>query len=305
MKNSAFWLLTALLGCVSSGWFASVTQQTKGPCSPKVTNVGRDTTIVIRCSGLDPNSLKSLMNLSGELPKLTENFERFRREVLALLAQKALDIKQVQETIALNHRVIFAQTEGDAKRWARELLESSSEKEKEIKSLASAGRELADKLLLRWNPVYEFFLKEIDSRISELKRAGKIRDFDQSRDIDLVVVDSQSHVRAIRSARFVGPGDGALISLFLIPAQIHRGNVRNLPGLRLQGNVNGAIYYPIYMHFTQEGVSFDYTRENQKPTRTFRATGEDPLADEEFRRALSTAIGNSISFVYLNGVVSQ
>jgi hypothetical protein len=214
--------------------------------------------------------------------------------------------KQIEEIIALKHKVIFASSEEDAKRWAKELLESSPRKESEVKSLAASGRELADKLLLRWNPLYDFFQKELDNRISELKQTGLITDSEQIQ-AELLVVDSESRAVPIRRITFLGNLERFSIMVYLFQGQIHRGNLVKPPHLQFEEHVNWASYMPVSLIFRAEAISFEHRTEIPQPTqiKEYKAMGEDPLSDQEFRRALSTAIGNSLSFVYLNVAASR
>src|SRR5690349_7694287 len=115
MKSRALWLLLPSLIFAPLAWSASVSQTTKGACSPPVADVKGDVKIEIHCSGLDPTAVKLLMknlnDLRTDLPRLTENLNQMREEVRQAVISRALDTKQLEEIIALKHKVIFASSE--------------------------------------------------------------------------------------------------------------------------------------------------------------------------------------------------
>jgi hypothetical protein len=298
MKRS---LLLLFFVFVPSAWSAeSVSQRTSAQCSPVVGGVTGNVEIKIICKqGVDPATVKLILRLLNDgLPRLEEQ----QRQILEILASKVLDTKQLEEIIASKHAALFNSSQEEAAKWAKDLVESSKANEAELKSLALSGKELADKLTLKLKPVCDFIMQEFDSRISELTKRGllKPQQFSPDPSIELIVVDkSPRRDVVIRDIEFK---NGAGMRIYLLQAQIHRGKLIGEPAIYFDESVDGARFQPLYFRLMSKQLRL-------LPEKTDMGTDhkpktEDSLSDEEFRRKISTAIGDSIRFIYLHDAAS-
>ena len=258
MRTFVLWLINSIV-FVPLVWPASVTQRTQGQCSPAVADVKGNVTV--QCTGVDPGLLNQILAL---LNQDLRRAEQFQKQVLDAVASKALDTKTLEEIIALKYKVIFNSSEENAKRWAKEFLDSPA-KEQELKSLANNGQEFADKLRLRWQPFYDFILKEFDDRISELSKRNLLKPNPNpaynpyyKSDAQLVVVDKGAQHGMIRDVRFK---NGGVIQIFFSQGQIHGGILRVEPRLYVTESVNGAGYKPLFFNFYKDKMHYNYFKE--------------------------------------------
>lgn len=100
--------------------------------------------------------------------------KEFYQKTLEALAKKELSTEEIQTIITLRYKAIFASTEEDAERWGKRL-DSLSDKQSEVDALATEGRKLAERISLKWQPVYDFILKIFDDRVLELEKRGLLK----------------------------------------------------------------------------------------------------------------------------------
>ena len=229
--------------------------------------------------------------------------EEQQRQIIELLGSKLLDTKQLEELMAAKYTAVFSSSREDAAKWAKDLVESSKANEAEIKSLALSEKELADKLNLKLKPVRDFILQEFDSRISELTKRGLIypQQFtpDDSK-AEIIVLNKQAHPGfTIRGIEF---NNGGGIAIFLAQAQVHSGKLIREPAFWIDETIDGASLRPFYFRL----MSNELTLQPEKTMKvtTYKPKTDDPLDDEDFRHKISTAIGDSISFIYLRDAAS-
>jgi hypothetical protein len=169
--------------------------------------------------------------------------------------------------------------------------------------LALSEKEMADKLTLKLKPLRDFILQEFDSRISELTKRGLIypQQFtpDDSK-IELIVLNKQAHPQlTIRAIEF---NNGGGIAIYLAQAQVHSGKLTWEPAFWIDETVDGARLRPFYFRFMSKELTLQ--PEKTMKVTTHKPKTDDPLDDEEFRHKISTAIGDSISFIYLRDAAS-
>jgi hypothetical protein len=300
------WLLLFLV-FVPSLWSAdSVSQRTSGCGSPIVDGVKGNVEIKIVCKqGVDPATVKLIVQFLNEgLPRI----EQQQKQIIQLLSTKILDTQQLQELIAMKYAAVFASSKEDSEKWAKELLESAQAKEAELRSLSVTGKELSEKLSLQWKPMYDFILKEFDDRASALAarnlfkaQAKPEHNLYYKGSGELMVIDRPAKAQVwLRDVRF--PNDG-IIQIFLDSGRIHRGKFIGGPVLYFQESVNGIRFKPFRYRFeTSELTLYPEVGGGGK---IHKPNNPDPLLDQEFRGKISTAIGNSIQFIYLNDAASR
>jgi len=244
--------------------------------------------------------VKSLLrHLNEGLPRI----EELQRQMIDLLASKLLDTKQLEELIASKYAAVFNSSQQDAAKWAKDLLESAKASEAELKFLALSEKELADKLTLKMKPLRDFILQEFDNRMSELTKRGLLYPQQFTPDdssIELIVLNKQPHLKLpIRDIEFKNGGG---IHIFLVQAQVRNGKLIGEPRFYVEEIVDGVSFEPLFMHLLSKVLTL-HSEKSDKVT-THKPNTDDPLSDEEFRHKISTAIGDSISFIYLRDAAS-
>jgi hypothetical protein len=301
MKRYIIWLVLGLVVISPALWGASVSQQTRGNCSPAVVDVKGNVTIT--CTGIGAAELNKLVELFNSSVQLTKEFYQ---KTLETLAKKQLSPEEIQAITALRYRAIFASAEEDAERWGKRL-DSASDRQSDIDSLAAEGKNLAETISLKWQPVYDFILKIFDDRALELdkrgllKRQGNPANYPfRAQNLDLVVVDRNAGPRVwIRDVRFP---NGAAIWIYITQGQVHRGRFLRQMRLWIEERVNGVEYMPLNMFFDMKMVTFSHR--NETGAKSLPGDGypweNDPLNSEQFRKNLSLAIGQSLEFIYMH-----
>jgi hypothetical protein len=297
-------LLLSVFVLIPSAWSAeSVSQRTSAPCSPVVSGVKGNVDItIINCrQGVDPAMVKRLLRLLNEgLPRMEEQ----QRQIIELLGSRLLDTKQLEELMAAKYAAVFSSSREDAAKWAKELVESSKANEAEIKSLALSEKELTDKLTLKLKPLGDFVFQEFDSRISELTKRGLIypQQFtpDDSK-IEFIVFNKQPQFNLmVRDIEFKNGGG---IHIYLDQGQVRSGKLIREPRFYIGEIVDGVRRYAPYIRLLSKELTL-HSEKTDKIT-THKPKTDDPLGDEEFRHKISTAIADSISFIYLRDAASS
>ena len=296
-------LLLSVFAFIPSAWSAeSLSQRTTAPCSPVVSGVKGNVDIrIINCKqGVDPAMVKKLLRLLNEgLPRMEEQ----QRQIIELLGSKLLDTKQLEELMAAKYAAVFSSSREDAAKWAKDLVESSKANEAEIKALALSEKELTDKLALKLKPFRDFVLQEFDSRISELTKRGLLysQQFipDDSK-IEFIVFNKEPRFNVmVRDIEFKNGGG---IHIYLDQGQVRTGKLTREPRFFIREIVDGVQFEPLYMRLLSKELTLN-PEKTHKITRHKPKT-DDPLDDEEFRHKISTAVGDSISFIYLRDAAS-
>jgi len=293
-------MLVATLGGLSILGAASVSQRTEGPCSSAV-NTGKGN-VTITCTGIDASYLNKLLTLTKE----------YHEKMLDTLAKKQLNTEEIQAVIVLRYKAIFASAEEDAERWGKRL-DSASDKQSEVDSLAVDGKKLAETISLQWRPVYDYIMKTFDDRVLELDKRGLLKRPDKSdftpfrkRDLELIAVDRTAQQQFwVRDLRFPNRG---LIQILATQAQIHRGTFIRGSRIWFDANVNGVKYDNLMsVYFNREHLSISISGGPGFPSRQLKDRGKahkwadnEPLNNEEVTHDLSLAIGWALEFVYLN-----
>lgn len=289
-------MLLVAVGASSILSAASISQRTQGSCSNAVVTGGGNVTIT--CTGIKPDDLDKLVELFNSSVQLTKEFYQ---KTLDALAKKELNTEEIRAIIALRYKAIFASAEEDAERWGKRL-ESASDRQSEVDFLAADGRKLAERIILQWQPVHDFILKIFDDRILELEKRGLLmsgRDSIRKRNLDLIAVDRAADPNTL--IREVSFPNGARIRVSISQGQIHRGKYRRNMRLWIDERVNGINYAPLNMFFDMKQFSLSYQGETVTQSKGMDDSWDNgPLNNEQIRKLLILAIGQSLEFVYVN-----
>jgi hypothetical protein len=222
------------------------------------------------------------------------NQENTIKRFVDIFTRREFNTKDLEEITTLLYKDIYRSSPEDAKKWAQNLISSSSEKQEEIKSISAKGEELGSKLLLKWQPLYTVILKEFDDRIYELERKNMVKSLKQDSKQSIVTVNKVTTPRVVvRKALFP---NGHSIEIFLFPAEVKNGKLINKPAIRFEEYINEQYYDSLFLiRFELDSVKVSlFYQTNSFATRT------DARCDEEFRTKLTNAIAHSIELVYFN-----
>lgn len=216
---------------------------------------------------------------------------RFKKDILASCVKKELDYEDLKELITLKHKDIFQSTDETATKWADDFIKSLPEKQSGLESLLDKGKELEKRLTLKWQPLYEFILKEFDARVLKLKENDFIESFNKKEQSIFRKDAFEGYNTQIRTLVF---HNGSYIWIEFRPALMQGGVIREEPSIRFWEIINGVRNVDgIRLIFGDKEIQFTYKN------KVFRTTEKDPLDDAEFRKKLIEAIGNTITSGYL------
>lgn len=223
-----------------------------------------------------------------KLNELTSEFQSYR-------ANQNLNPQEIIAKLKAAHQQIFAMSEEESKKWADEFEKNLAQKKAERESIRVDEHELAQKLEIRWNPLYDYIMSILDNTILELQKKNLVTNYEKSDDVQLVQFQNYDHQSTnIRTISF--PNKRTLY-VRVSPAVIKAGQLYKGLAILFQLTYSGG--------GNLLSISFD---EDSFKLRTLdgssRKTSNDPLLDQEFRTQLTNAIHNSIEYSYLEEAVT-
>ena len=223
--------------------------------------------------------------------------ENFKRQLIAILAESSSKTQDIEELLSLKYKEVFRSSEEEAREWVEEFRRSLAEKRKGVEIVSVKGKEMAERLSIRWSPFYQYVLKQFDDRVEGLAQDDQGISNTKS-DLKLVFVDNFSGIdETVRRATF--PNNNSII-LKVIPAQIERGTLVNTPRIDFFVSVPGEFQEAaLSISLTEKGASVGAANPRYTSLIEYAITDQDPLVDEKFRRIVADSIGKLIMFVYL------
>lgn len=231
-----------------------------------------------------------------ELPQ-REKEEKFKRQLIAILSESSSKTQDMEELLSLKYKEIFRMSEEESRVWVEEFRRSLAEKRKDLKIVSVKGKEMADRLSIRWNPFYQYILKQFDDRVQGLAQDDHGTSITKN-NLKLVFVDNFSGIdETIRRTTF--PNNNSIIAK-MRPAQVERGILVDTPRIDFLVSVPGEFQEAaLSIVLTEKGASVHATNSRYVPLMEDATTDQDPLIDERFRRIIADSIGKLITFVYL------
>lgn len=226
-----------------------------------------------------------------------EKEENFKRQLIAILAESSSKTQDIEELLSLKYKEVFRSSEEEAREWVEEFRGSLVEKRKDLEIVSAKSREMAERLSIRWNPFYQYVLKQFDDRVQGLAQDDHGASIIKS-DLKLVFVDNFSGIdETVRRVTF--PNNNSII-LKMIPAQIERGTLVDAPRINFFVSVPGEFQEAaLLISLTEKGASVSAANPRYASLIEYAITDQDPLADEKFRRIVADSISKLIMFVYL------
>lgn len=220
--------------------------------------------------------------------------EEFKEQVTSYLLKEKMSTEDIKELISLKYKEIFKSSEEDAKKWTNKFLSSLPERKSDVDSLLIKGEELANKLRLKWQPLYDYILLQIDTRINELMKKDENIKF-QKYDLDIISIDSSRRPGRIREIEFT---NGCHIRIQVYPAQIQNGLLTEFPIITF-AEISNQLTSPVFMiGFFEDNFEIDSVNKRYEDIEF--TTQNDPLDNEEFKNKLSEAINKIITSVYMH-----
>lgn len=215
-------------------------------------------------------------------------------EVRSDLANKNLDVKDIIAKLEAAHKDIFQMSVEDSKKWADEFEKTLPQKKVERGSISLSEHELAEKLEIRWNPLYNFILSTFDNTILELQKKNLVTYYEKSDNVELI--QFQNYNPQISNVRLASLPNKRTLYIKVNSAIILRGKLER--PLIITFTLTYSADYLLQIAFYENSVAFSTL---DSPIIN---TAKDPLLDQEFRTQLINSIHNSIERAYLEETIN-
>jgi len=228
-----------------------------------------------------------------------EKRERVDRKILSAITQSKLNDKDLEDLISYQYREIFESSQGDAKRWARELIDSMLEKKEKLGVLAEHTEEIVQKLRFKWWPLHMYALDQFDKRINELQKHNPSIKIELAIDKYDLILDIDSITYRTFDVRKVVFPNGNLITIKFEPASIQRGVLIEGTELNFTENLKFAGLSYAFSIACNEKIIQINPRNNRYSDIDIR-TEDDPLMVDDFKDTLAKGINKLITSAYLH-----
>lgn len=225
---------------------------------------------------------------------------KFRQQVRDAMLDRGLDTKEIEEIIASKYKNIFETTDDEAKQWAKNYLNSLTEKQQSMNSLNQSSKDLGNRFIDKWNPVIDYILRVFDERIEELEVRNLIdsKNITKIKEIDDIIQVENPNLSKRSELRFVKFPNGNTMQIILIHGAIQGGKILSYPFVDFTETINGIRYSPINIGIYSDFARITQFKEPERSTGESYESENDVLGDSNFRKFLVSAINHSLEYVY-------
>jgi hypothetical protein len=217
----------------------------------------------------------------------------FRRTIVEAIHNDKINTDTVRELMRLRYKEVFEASEAEAKKWVNKFLGSLSDRQLQARELELTSNELAQRLSLRWEPVYTFILASLDTRVRALSKHIDISSTVKN-NVQFFTMDGTHRTQRMRTITFP---NGSILAVDAASGQIVKGVLAGDPRLIFREERNGNTDIIFYLRLMQDKVMLLVDNKHKQVLKESDLEGD--FLSEQNRRLLEQAVNYSIEWLIL------